>query len=108
VFFGVNARILRAWIQKRKIQAHPETAPRIAATLWYDRMTHSVAKHGWKKQAEQTPTEFVRAIQESRLRERVSQFTTAYEAARFGGSSDEARRLPDLYEEIAATDTREP
>jgi len=103
----VNARALHAWMRNRKIVAHPETAPRLAATLWYDRMTHRLAKRGLEKQAEQTPQEFVRAIQDSPLRTRVSKFTDAYEAARFGESPTDAQRLPDLYEEIAAVETRE-
>jgi len=107
LLLAVNARALRGWIQKRRIVAHPETAPRMAATLWYDRMTHRVAKRGWEKQAGQTPQEFVRAIQESPLRDRVSDFTNAYEAARFGESPDHAQRLPELYEEIVAVETRD-
>jgi len=104
LLLAVNARVLRAWMQKRRIEAHPESAPTMAATLWYDRMTHRLARRGFKKEAEQTPREFERAIQESRLRERVSNFTTAYEAARFGASPEDAQRLPELYEEIAAVE----
>jgi hypothetical protein len=38
------------------------------------------------------------------MRKRVESFTQAYEAARFGESSEEARRLPELYEEITTAD----
>jgi len=34
------------------------------------------------------------------LRARVGRFTNAYESARFGDSSEEARRLPELFEEV--------
>jgi hypothetical protein len=38
------------------------------------------------------------------MRQCVEKFTRAYEAARFGDSSDEARLLPGLYEEITTPD----
>ena len=33
------------------------------------------------------------------MRESVAKFTRHYESARFGGSAEDAQRLPDLYEE---------
>ena len=39
------------------------------------------------------------------MRARVVQFTRRYESARFGGSAEDAQRLPELYEEI---DSRRP
>jgi hypothetical protein len=42
----------------------------------------------------------VRVIEDEKLRTRVSRFTDAYESARFGNSSDDAQRLPELYEEV--------
>ena len=37
-----------------------------------------------------------------RVRQRVAEFTRHYESARFDDSVEDARRLPELYEEIAA------
>ena len=37
------------------------------------------------------------------MRQRLEDFTRAYEAARFGESSEQARRLPALYQEITST-----
>jgi hypothetical protein len=96
-----NAAALRAWLRRRRLEAHPENAPRMAAALWYERMTHQVARKGWQKLPVQTPREFVTTIQEQELRRRVAEFTHAYEAARFGESTEDARRLRELYEEIA-------
>jgi len=36
------------------------------------------------------------------MREGVAQFTRHYEHARFGDSAEDARRLPELYEEISS------
>ena len=95
-----NAAALRAWLRRRRLEAHPENAPRMAAALWYQRMTHQVARKGWRKLPVQTPREFVGAIEEQELRKRVAEFTNAYEAARFGESTEDALRLRELYEEI--------
>ena len=55
-----------------------------------------------QKSSAQTAQEFVHAIRDERLRKLVGRFTNAYESARFGNSSDDARRLPELYEEVAS------
>ncbi len=68
--------------------------------MWYERMARYLARLGVQKSTTQTAQEFVRLIQNERLRTRVGQFTNAYESARFGNSSDDARRLPELYEEV--------
>jgi transglutaminase-like putative cysteine protease len=101
-----NAATLRAWLRRRRLETHPEDQPSLAASLWYDRLTRRLAKRGVLKQPVQTPREFVDRIEESELRARVAAFTDAYEAARFGESAEDARRLPALYEEIAAGDRR--
>ena len=59
-----------------------------------------LAKRGIAKPQPQTPQEFVRVIENLRLREPVARFTDVYESARFGNSSEDARRLPELYEEV--------
>ena len=101
LLLGNAARIARM-IRMRRLQAHPERSPDQAAAMWYERMARYLARRGVKKSAGQTAQEFVRVIEDERLRTRVGQFTDAYESARFGNSSDEALRLPDLYEEVEA------
>jgi len=93
-------------LARRRLAAHPERAPGKAAELWYGRMLHSLARKGWRKLATQTPGEFARRIESEVVREEVGRFTLHYEWARFGGSADHARRLPELYESVVASTRR--
>jgi transglutaminase-like putative cysteine protease len=93
---GRIARMIRI----RRLQAHPERSPDQAAAMWYERMARFLAKRGVNKSAAQTAQEFVHVIGDERLRTRVGRFTDAYESARFGNSSEDAQRLPELYEEV--------
>jgi len=92
-------RITR-WLHEKRLRTHPERSPEQAASMWYERMARSLARKGVKKSSSQTPQEFVRRIDDARLREPVAHFTEVYESARFGNSADDARRLPELYEAI--------
>jgi transglutaminase-like putative cysteine protease len=92
-------QIIRA-LANRRLRAHPDRAPRESATLWYDQMLRRLARRGWRKSPGQTPHDFVAAIQEPVLQKKVATFTRAYESARFGRSVDDARALPELFEEI--------
>jgi protein-glutamine gamma-glutamyltransferase len=95
-----NARSIARMIRTRSLKAHPERSPHEAAAMWYERMARNLAGRGVKKTAAQTAQEFVRLIGDERLREPVKKFTDAYEGARFGNSSDDAQRLPELFEEV--------
>jgi hypothetical protein len=55
-----------------------------------------------RKTSSQTPQEFLRKIDDQRLRIPVARFTAVYESARFGNSVEDASRLPELYAEVAA------
>ncbi len=93
---GRIARLLQeAWLG-----AHPERSPEQAASMWYERMTRVLAKHGMRKPRAETPQEFANRIENTRWREPVTRFTQVYEAARFGNSAEDAQRLPELYEEV--------
>jgi len=100
---GANAKRLWRGLRNRRLAARPEKSPSLAATIWYERMTRMLARKGWAKSPAQTPAEFLVSIQNEVVREPASKFTEHYEAARFGGSSDDAQRLPELYEEILTT-----
>ena len=100
LFLGANASRLWRLLSRRQLAAHPQRFPRKAATIWYERMTRRLRRQGWHKMPEQTPAEFAAVIDEPGLRERVAEFTRAYENARFGDSSEDAQRLPELYEEL--------
>ena len=77
-------------------------SPEQAAAIWYQRMTRVLAREGIGKSEAETPQEFARKIQNLRLRLPVEHFTNVYESARFGNSSQDARRLPELFEEVQA------
>jgi hypothetical protein len=99
-----NARTLLRWKRERRLAAHPEEAPGQAAALWYQLMVLWLSKRGWRKTEVQTPTEFLTRIEDPAMRQRLENFTRAYEAARFGASTEAARRLPELYEEITTAE----
>jgi protein-glutamine gamma-glutamyltransferase len=106
LLFGINVpKLLRAW-HKFRLAARPERSPRRAATIWYERMTHTVGRHGWHKSPTQTPEEFVSVIDDAGVRARVAEFTRHYESARFDDSVEDVRRLPELYEEISTSHLR--
>lgn len=94
---GRIARLL----QEMWLGAHPERSPEQAASMWYERMTRILAKHGMRKPKAETPQEFANRLENIRWREPVTRFTRVYEAARFGNSAEDAQRLPELYEEVA-------
>jgi hypothetical protein len=87
-------------IRMRRLQAHPERSPDLAAAMWYERMARYLARRGVRKATTQTAQEFVSVIEDERLRTHVERFTEAYESARFGNSAEDALRLPELYEEV--------
>ena len=92
-------RIVR-WLHEKWLHAHPERSPEQAASMWYRRMARVLAKRGVEKPAGQTAQEFVKKIDDPRLREPVARFTNVYESARFGNSAQDVQRLPELYDEI--------
>jgi len=98
---GANSgRIWRTW-SKRRLAAHPERAPSRAASIWYGKMTRTLARRGWRKSPGQTPKEFLFQIEDPEMRSRVERFTQHYAHARFGDSAEDAQLLPELYEEIS-------
>jgi protein-glutamine gamma-glutamyltransferase len=99
LLMGNLGRIARL-LHEKWLQAHPERSPEQAAAMWYERMARALARRGMQKPAAQTPQEFVKKIEDARLRTPVARFTDVYESARFGNSADDAQRLPELYEEV--------
>jgi transglutaminase-like putative cysteine protease len=99
LLLGNLTRVMKM-IHEKRLQSHPERSPERAATMWYERMARALRRSGVEKTTGQTPKEFVKKIEDDGLRNRVAQFTEAYEAARFGNSANDAQRLPGLYEEV--------
>jgi len=93
-------RLLRA-LRVRRIAAQPDRAPALAATIWYQRMTHALAKRGWPKSPAQTPQEFAESVSDQPVRELVAEFIEHYERARFGAAGEDALRLPELFQKIS-------
>ncbi|HZR58392.1 MAG TPA: DUF3488 and transglutaminase-like domain-containing protein [Terriglobales bacterium] len=101
-----NGRRIWDTLAKFRLASHPEKSPQTAATLWYGRMTKLIARRGWRKSPMQTPKEFLQCIEDAEMRRQVEKFTRHYESARFGDSAEDARKLPELYEEISASERR--
>ena len=97
-----NASRIAQMIRTRQLQLHPERSPNQAAVMWYERMARYMARRGFRKSTNQTAQEFVRIIEDARVRNPIGRFTDAYESARFGNSTADAKRLPELYEEVEA------
>ena len=106
LLLAANARRIWLALRRRQLAAHPDRAPRKAATIWYERMTRMLARRGWRKSPTQTPEEFVISVKDEALGGRLAQFTEHYERARFGDSAADANRLPELYEEISGAARR--
>ncbi|GAC1429328.1 MAG: hypothetical protein NVS1B11_14740 [Terriglobales bacterium] len=105
--FGVlvlAANLKRFWriVRRINLAKHPAKSPRLAASIWYERMLRITARRGWRKSAAQTPDEFAGVIEDVAVRTLVKDFSQRYEKARFGDSSEDAVHLPELYEEIAS------
>jgi len=105
VLGAYSARLWRA-VRRRRVAARPERSPRVAATIWYERMLRMLAKRGWQKLPAQTPAEFVAGLNDDSVRGPLARFAEHYERARFGGSAEDAARLPEDYEEVSAASRR--
>jgi hypothetical protein len=103
-----NLRKIWQTLKRRRLAKDPASAPKLAATIWYERMTDAVEKQGWKRLPSQTPSEFVRIIEDPALRRSVERFTERYHCARFADSADDATQLPELYQEIATPRSPHP
>jgi protein-glutamine gamma-glutamyltransferase len=106
ILLGANARRLWRGFRSRRLAARPGKSPSVAATIWYERMMRMLARKGWRKSPSHTPAEFIIGIEDETMRKSVAKFTRHYESARFGGSVEDAERLPELYEEVAASGRR--
>jgi len=98
-----NLRRLRRVFQRFMLTTRPDKSPRMAASLWYEKMVKKIERKGWQKTETQTPAEFANSIQDEQLRRRVLVFTSRYEGARFGGVVEDAQELPELYEEVVSS-----
>jgi transglutaminase-like putative cysteine protease len=70
------------------------------ATLLYRRMLKLLRRRGYEKPAWFTPYEFACSLPPSEMGMLVLQFTSAYNALRFGGQADAAPQLSELLEHL--------
>jgi transglutaminase-like putative cysteine protease len=70
------------------------------ATLLYERMLRVLKRQGFQKPAWFTPVEFARSLGGTPLGAAVVEFTSAYNALRFGGRTEVAPRLSALLEQL--------
>ncbi|MGA8151055.1 MAG: DUF3488 and transglutaminase-like domain-containing protein [Terriglobales bacterium] len=106
LILGANAgRLLRA-LRRHRLASHPEKFPRTSATIWYEKTLRMLARRGVSKSPAQTPAEFVTSIPNDGVRAALTRFTDHYERARFSDSSEDAARLPELFEEVSASTSR--
>jgi protein-glutamine gamma-glutamyltransferase len=99
----LNLRRIVHAISDIRLTRNPGAAPEAAASLWYRRMTRTLARRGWQKLPSQTPEEFTNTISDPALRATVTLFTAHYERARFADSAQDAQTLPSLYETVRET-----
>ena len=69
-------------------------------------MIRRLARMGYRRLPTQTPSEFAASISDPSLRQSVLRFTSAYERARFGGSTAAAAQLPALLQQLRKTTAR--
>jgi hypothetical protein len=102
ILFAVNLRRLWRWVRSVRIARAPKSQPRLAASIWYQRVLNLLRRKGMDRRPAQTPQEFVYSLPavDPLIREKVTLFTEHYERARFGDSADDAAKLPELYEEL--------
>ncbi|MCU1232538.1 MAG: transglutaminase domain protein [Candidatus Solibacter sp.] len=70
------------------------------ATLLYKRMLYILKRRGYQKPVWFTPAEFAASLPPSELGAAVHEFTATYNALRFGGHTEAARRLSTLLDRM--------
>jgi hypothetical protein len=94
-------RLWRAvWIRRRVERVRRGQASAADATLLYERMLHALRRRGYQKPVWFTPVEFARSLPATPLGRAVVEFTSAYNALRFGGRTETAPRLSALLDEL--------
>ncbi len=73
------------------------------ATLLYERMLHVLRRQGYQKPLWYTPVEFARSLAATPVGNTVEEFTSTYNAVRFGGRTETAPRLSSLLDELERT-----
>jgi hypothetical protein len=93
--------ILRIWKTRRRVkQVRLGHAHSGDASLLYRRMLQILKRRGFQKPAWFTPAEFASSIPPSQVGTLVTEFTSIYNAWRYGGQIEDAPRLSLLLEQL--------
>ena len=76
------------------------------ATLLYQRMLHILRRHGYQKPPWFTPGEFAASLPRTPLSAAVTEFTSTYNALRFGSRTEVAPRLSVLLDALERQERR--
>jgi hypothetical protein len=102
----VAPRVARMVRVRRHVQRVKRGQASLAdATLLYERMLRVLKRHGYHKPGWFTPSEFAASLP-APLGPPVAEFTSAYNALRFGGRAEAAPRLSLLLEELERRERR--
>ncbi|HUE02962.1 MAG TPA: transglutaminaseTgpA domain-containing protein [Bryobacteraceae bacterium] len=94
-------RLWRLWRMRLGLRRLRRGQVSIAdATLLYQRMLKLLKRRGYQKPAWLTPREFACSLPPSEIQMLVLQFTSAYNALRFGGQADAGVRLSSLLQDL--------
>ena len=97
----VAPRLARRLRIRRRVERVRRGEAEVAdATLLYERMLEALKRRGFDKPAWFTPLEFASALPRGAAGDTVREFTTAYNALRFGGRGGAAMRLTTLLDAI--------
>lgn len=98
LLIALLAPVASRWRHTQKIRGG--RASSADATLLYQKMLRIVEKRGFSKPPWFTPAEFAATLPPSPAAVLVGEFTETYQALRFGGNGEGARRLGDLLTEL--------
>jgi len=94
-------RLWRKWRIRLRVQRVRRGEASVAdATLLYERMLQVLQRRGYQKPAWFTPAEFARSLTAAPEGQVVEEFTSAYNALRFGGRTEAAPRLSTLLDQL--------
>jgi hypothetical protein len=71
-------------------------------------MLHLLERRGIEKAEGQTPLEFAASVGLGKMAAPVAEFTTLYQAARFGGANADRQQLRDLLDRIRSAGRGRP
>jgi len=93
--------LLRAMRVRRRVErVRRGEASGEDATLLYERMLQVLRRQGYQKPVWFTPMEFAHSLPATPMGRTVKEFTSAYNAVRYGGRRDRAPRLSALLDEL--------